>query len=142
MCDAQKWQFQGTEYDPTISLIYAKKDGCISSAIQLCNPKFIVPWRYKNKKTGQISWKIIHQTTHHIKDAENETIVVNYDRDANLRKWIAMAKEHAKVRQNADLVDALLLMIHEALGSYGLPRGATSTEADISLYQQMKLYNV
>ena len=39
--------------------------------------------------------------------------------------------------QDADLVESFLLLIHQALGTYGLPRGATSAEADASLYQQM-----
>ncbi|KAI8906020.1 ethylene-responsive protein kinase Le-CTR1-domain-containing protein, partial [Gorgonomyces haynaldii] len=138
LCDPQKWIFQGSEYDPTFSLLYARKDGCIGSYVKLQDPKFIIPWRYKNRKTSAISWKIIHQCGTQVKDAESETIVVNVERDTNLVKWIQMAKQHAKIYQDADLVEALLLLIHQALGSYGLPRGATSADADASLYRQMK----
>ena len=77
LCDASAWLFQGSEYDPTLSLLYAKKDGCLGSGVKLIQPKFIIPWRYKNRKTGAITWKIIHQCGSHLKDAENETIVVN-----------------------------------------------------------------
>ncbi len=40
--------------------------------------------------------------------------------------------------QGSALVEYLLKVIRMALGDYGMPRGATSTQADISLYEQMK----
>lgn len=140
LCDAQNWIFVGSEYDPAISLLYARNDGCLSSTVILTSPKFIVPWRYKNKHTGSISWKIIHQTGEHIKDAECETIVINTRRDHNLVRWIEMAKQEAKTYSDAALVERILQIIQAALGSYGIARGATSTEADESLYYQMKEY--
>ncbi|RKO91891.1 hypothetical protein BDK51DRAFT_34188 [Blyttiomyces helicus] len=59
-CDPTAWIFYGSEYDPTISNMYAEKDGCIPSSTVLTHPKFVVPWRYRNKRTGEISWKIFH----------------------------------------------------------------------------------
>lgn len=60
LCDHQNWTFQGSEYNPEITELYSLNDGCIPSHVKLYNPKFIVPWRYKNRRSGAISWKIIH----------------------------------------------------------------------------------
>jgi hypothetical protein len=70
LCNPKNWVFQGSTYDPLITRIYAENDGCISSSILLKDPKFIVPWRYKNKRTGEISWKVIHMCGSQIRDAE------------------------------------------------------------------------
>ena len=69
-------------------MLYAKMDGCIPSAVKLVNSKFIIPWRYKNRRTGAISWKVIHMCGRNIEDAECETLVVNLYRDEKLRQII------------------------------------------------------
>jgi hypothetical protein len=38
-------------------------------------------------------------------------------------------------------VEYLLKVVRMALGNYGMPGGATSSQADISLFQQMKAYD-
>jgi hypothetical protein len=68
----------------------------------------------------------------------SETIVVNVYRDRKLRAWITKALEYAKVYEDSKLVESLLAMIHRGMGDYGLPRGATSSQADASLFDQMK----
>jgi hypothetical protein len=146
VCNPEAWIFRGNEFDPTISLLYALKDGCLASNVKLIDPKFIIPWRYINRRSGQITWKIIHQTMDEIKDAErfvcllksSETIVVNFYRDTTLMAWIANARELAKSLSDADLVENLLISIQEAMGTYGLPRGSTATEADDALFVLMK----
>ncbi|KAJ3323413.1 hypothetical protein HDV06_001933 [Boothiomyces sp. JEL0866] len=138
LCDADKWIFRGSEYDPSISLLYAAMDGCIPAKVLLTNPKFIIPWRYKNRKTLAISWKIIHMCGSQVTDAECETIVVNTFHDKKLRKIIEAVSVEAKWYEGAGLVEYLLKVVRLALGDYGLPGGATSSQADESLYRQMK----
>lgn len=43
LCDHDNWIFQGSEYNPTITIMYAQNDGCIPSSVLLHNPKFIIP---------------------------------------------------------------------------------------------------
>lgn len=73
-----------------------------------------------------------------IEDAECETIVINIHRDKKLRRIIETVKEEAKRYKNEVLVEYLLKIVCLALGDYGLPGGATSSQADASLYAQMK----
>jgi hypothetical protein len=56
LCEPHNWIFQGSQYDPNLSKLYAQMDGCIPSSVLLTKPKFIVPWRYRNRKTGAVSW--------------------------------------------------------------------------------------
>jgi hypothetical protein len=71
-------------------------DGCIPSSVLLNRPKFIVPWRYRNRKTAAISWKIIHMCGENIEDAECETIVINLYRDKKLERIIESVKADSK----------------------------------------------
>ncbi|KAL2915885.1 hypothetical protein HK105_204586 [Polyrhizophydium stewartii] len=138
MCDPAKWVFQGSEYDSALTLMYARMDGCIPSYVKLVEPKFIIPWRYKNRKTGAISWKIIHMCGDNVQDAESETIVVNIHRDHKLRELIASVRTQAASMRDVELAEYLLAVIRELMGDYGLPGGATSTQADASLLKQMQ----
>lgn len=95
LCEHQDWIFQGSEYNPSISMLYAQNDGCIPFDVKLIKPKFIIPWRYKNRRTGKISWKIIHMCGDQVEDAECETIVVNCLRDRKLAKLIETVKAEA-----------------------------------------------
>ena len=69
-------------------MLYAKMDGCIPSSVKLVNSKFIIPWRYKNRRTEAVTWKVIHMCGRNIEDAECETLVVNLFRDRKLRRII------------------------------------------------------
>jgi hypothetical protein len=84
-----------------------------------------------------------------MEDAECETIVVNIHRDKKLRKIIETVIQESKwyfvIRfsksgryKGADKVEYLLRVVRLALGDYGLPGGATSSQADTSLFAQMK----
>lgn len=117
--------------------IDARKDGCLASNVILTDPKFLIPWRYINRKTKSIIWKIIHQT-HDLSNPENETIVVNIYRDPDLNKYIAMAKSLARHSVGSKLIEAFLALIHHVMGSYGLPNGATASDADSHLVSLMK----
>jgi hypothetical protein len=68
---------------------------------------FIIPWRYKNKRTAEISWKIYHLSSDKINGAgiaiysliylENETIIVNPARDRKMKAVIEyVVKNHHK----------------------------------------------
>ncbi len=92
LCKVDEWMFQGSQYDPNITLLYARNDGCIPPEVLLTEGKFIIPWRYKNRRTGAVSWKIIHMCGTQIEDAECETIVVNVYRDKKLRRLIEAVK--------------------------------------------------
>ncbi len=70
LCDPKAWIFDGSEYDAYMTCLYAEKDGCIPSSVVTKLPKFIIPWRYKNRKTGEISWKIYHLHKDKIHGAE------------------------------------------------------------------------
>jgi hypothetical protein len=95
LCKHDQWIFQGSEYDPSITVLYAQMDGCIPASVKLLDPKFIIPWRYKNRRSGKVSWKIIHMCGSNMEDAECETIVVNTFRDKKLRKIIETVKVEA-----------------------------------------------
>jgi hypothetical protein len=95
LCDHENWIFHGSEYNPEITLLYSQMDGCIPASVKLVNPKFIIPWRYKNRKSGKVSWKIIHMCGTAMDDAECETIVVNMNRDKKLRRIIETVKKEA-----------------------------------------------
>ncbi|KAJ8323975.1 hypothetical protein O5D80_007196 [Batrachochytrium dendrobatidis] len=138
LCDPRNWIYQGSEYNPAISRLYANMDGCIPSSVKLTAPKFIIPWRYKNRKTGAVSWKIIHMCGDNIQDAECETIVVNIYRDDKLRKLLESVERESQNLRDAELVEYILAVIQELMGTYGLPGGATSTQADTSLFNQMQ----
>ncbi|KAJ3035090.1 hypothetical protein HDV00_004312, partial [Rhizophlyctis rosea] len=101
------------------------------------DPKFIIPWRYKNKRTGEISWKIFHLCGDKVVSADSETIIVNPQRDAKLRAVMDRVRVGASRYQEAALVEYLLRVIRETLGNYGLEGGPTSVDADRSLFQQM-----
>ncbi|KAJ3368551.1 hypothetical protein HDU91_000498 [Kappamyces sp. JEL0680] len=73
-----------------------------------------------------------------MEDAECETIVVNVYRDKKLRRLIEAVKIEAAWYKGADRVEYLLRVVRLALGDYGLPGGATSSQADASLFAQMK----
>ena len=62
LCDHDFWIFQGSEYDPFISLLYGKNDGCIPFEVKLKNPKFIIPWRYKVCPSMMTLSKLIFST--------------------------------------------------------------------------------
>ncbi|KAJ3004311.1 UNVERIFIED_CONTAM: Nitrogen permease regulator 2, partial [Siphonaria sp. JEL0065] len=138
LCDPDAWTFNGSQYDPFLTLLYAERDGCIPSSVITVYPKFIIPWRYKNKRTGEITWKIFHLTADKITSADSETIVVNPAKDVKLR---AVMKRAAEAKHSFStgfqMVDFLLKIVREALGDYGLPGGPTSSDADASLFQQM-----
>jgi hypothetical protein len=70
LCCPENWIFNGSEYDPKITRLYAAMDGCIPSSTLLSTPKFIIPWRYTNKRTGDVVWKIYHLQKEFIKGAE------------------------------------------------------------------------
>lgn len=137
LCNHALWIFQGSEYDPEVSLLYAKNDGCIPFEVKLKNPKFIIPWRYKNRRTGSISWKIIHLCGENVEDAESETIAVNIYRDKRLRKILDKVCAEADKYDEAERVEYLLSIVKSALGDYGIEGGSTSSQADASLYTQM-----
>ncbi|KAJ3089941.1 hypothetical protein HK102_005086 [Quaeritorhiza haematococci] len=138
LCDPEKWIFDGSQYDSYLTRIYAEKDGCIPSSVVNRMPKFIVPWRYKNKRTGDVSWKIYHLHRDKIKGPENETIVVNPYKDHKLRAAIEyVANNQHKYKWGAELVEFLLKVVRETLGEYGMPGGPTSAEADAKIYQKM-----
>lgn len=141
LCDPDSWTFKGSQYDPFLTLLYAERDGCIPSSVVTRFPKFIVPWRYKNKRTGEITWKIFHLTGDKITSADSETIVVNPARDQRLRhamRRATLAKSRFKNRE-INLIEHLLKIIRETLGDYGLPGGSSSSEADARLFQQMQI---
>ncbi|KAJ3000146.1 hypothetical protein HDV02_000429 [Globomyces sp. JEL0801] len=142
LCDHSNWIFLGSEYDPHITLLYAHMDGCIPSSVKLTDPKFIIPWRYKNRKTGAISWKVIHMCGSQVTDAECETIIVNHHRDKRLKQIIDAVKKESVWYSGAKLVEYLLKVVRLTLGNYGLAGGATSSEADTSLYKQMEEWNL
>ena len=71
-------------------------------------------------------------------DAECETIVVSLSRDKRLERILESVKREAKWYKGADKVEYLLRMVRLVLGDYGLPGGATSAQADASLFDQMK----
>jgi hypothetical protein len=50
--------------------MYAQKDGCLPSFTCTKLAKFIIPWKYRNKLTGQVSWKIYHLKGDEITGAE------------------------------------------------------------------------
>jgi hypothetical protein len=72
----------------------------------------------------------------------SETIVVNAHRDTHLVSLIAQAKEMAKTWEDSDLIECFLELVQKALGSYGLPKGATSEEADKALLELMHRYKI
>ncbi|KAJ3395294.1 hypothetical protein HDU84_000061 [Entophlyctis sp. JEL0112] len=91
LCDPDTWTFSGSQYDPYLTLLYAERDGCIPSSLVTKFPKFIVPWRYKNRRTGEITWKIFHLSGDKITSADSETIVVNPFKDTKLMNVIKRA---------------------------------------------------
>ncbi|ORY44729.1 hypothetical protein BCR33DRAFT_716696, partial [Rhizoclosmatium globosum] len=130
LCDADAWTFSGSQYDPYLTLLYAERDGCIPSSVVTTYPKFIIPWRYKNKRTGEITWKIFHLSgSDKITSADSETIIVNPGKDVRLRNY--------SFETGFQMVDFLLGIVRETLGDYGLAGGPTSSDADASLYDQM-----
>ncbi|KAJ3410843.1 hypothetical protein HDV05_003169 [Chytridiales sp. JEL 0842] len=141
LCDPDTWTFNGSQYDPFLSLLYAERDGCIPSSVVTTYPKFIVPWRYKNRRTQEISWKIFHLSGDKITSADSETIVVNPAKDfrlQNVMRRAAAAKPRFRLPyQDVELVEHLLQIVRETLGEYGLPGGPSSADADARLYQQM-----
>ncbi|KAI8851784.1 hypothetical protein BC829DRAFT_386013 [Chytridium lagenaria] len=138
LCDPDSWTFHGSQYDPFLSLLYAERDGCIPSSVVTPYPKFIVPWRYKNKKTGEITWKIFHLSGDKVTSADSETIIVNPAKDVKLRNAMKrVAAEKYKYPVDTLLVEYLLRVVRETCGDYGLPGGPSSAEADARLYQQM-----
>ncbi|KAJ3133037.1 hypothetical protein HK100_004763 [Physocladia obscura] len=138
LCNPDLWTFSGSQYDPFLTLLYAERDGCIPSSIVTLYPKFIIPWRYKNKRTGEITWKVFHLSGERITSADSETIVVNPSKDAKLRYIMKLAEsEKNSFGSGFQMVEFLLKLVRETFGDYGLPGGPTSTEADASLFQQM-----
>ncbi|KAJ3330755.1 hypothetical protein HDU76_004928 [Blyttiomyces sp. JEL0837] len=138
LCDPDTWTFNGSQYDPFLSLLYAERDGCIPSSVVTAYPKFIVPWRYKNKRTGEITWKIFHLSGDKITSADSETIVVNPSKDIRLRNVMRRAAAaKGRFANEVELVEFLLRIVRETLGDYGLPGGPTSADADARLFQQM-----
>ncbi|KAI9310544.1 ethylene-responsive protein kinase Le-CTR1-domain-containing protein [Zopfochytrium polystomum] len=139
LCDPENWTFHGSQYDPFLTLLYAERDGCIPSSVVTTYPKFIVPWRYKNKRTGEITWKIFHLSGDKITSADSETIIVNPSKDLRLRRVMRRAAVIKSKFQGQDVerVEYLLRIVRETLGDYGLPGGPSSAEADARLFQQM-----
>ncbi|KAI9208118.1 ethylene-responsive protein kinase Le-CTR1-domain-containing protein [Polychytrium aggregatum] len=139
LCDPESWTFQGSQYDSSLAHLYADTDGCIPSSVILNYPKFIVPWRYRNKKTGAISWKIFHLCGGKVESSDSETIIVNPFKDRKLMHTINQVREqYRRYEMGRPLVDYLLRVIQEILGDYGLPGGPTSSKADENLLKQMK----
>ncbi|KAJ3240168.1 hypothetical protein HDU78_002461 [Chytriomyces hyalinus] len=138
LCDPDTWTFSGSQYDPYLTLLYAERDGCIPSSVVISYPKFIIPWRYKNKRTSEITWKIFHLSGDKITSADSETIVVNPNKDIRLKNVMKRAfAARNRFGSGFDMVDFLLRIVRETLGDYGLPGGPTSSDADESLFQQM-----
>ncbi|KAJ3189589.1 hypothetical protein HK101_008887 [Irineochytrium annulatum] len=139
LCDPDAWLFHGSQYDPALSLLYAERDGCIPSSVVAPFAKFVVPWRYKNRRTGEITWKIFHLSGDKITSADSETIIVNGTKDAKLRAAIArVTAERSRYQVDQSLVEFLLQVVRDTLGDYGLPGGPSSAQADASLFQQMQ----
>jgi hypothetical protein len=150
-CDPKEWLFNGTKYSPDLTLLYARNDGCIPSTVNTSSEKFIVPWRYKNKRTGDISWRIYHLSGDRITGAENETIVVNLARDRKLRavhdyavknhhKYTCFYLIRSRYPAGSKLVEFLLKVVQETLGNYGLAGGPTSADADKMILELMMRY--
>ncbi|KAJ3223274.1 hypothetical protein HK099_001315 [Clydaea vesicula] len=138
LCDPESWIFDGSQYDSYLSCLYAEKDGCIPSSVVTKLPKFIIPWRYQNRRTGAISWKIFHYHKEKINGAENETIVVNPYKDHKLRAVMEyVSNNHSKFNKDTKLVEFLLRVVQETLGDYGTPGGPTSADADAKIYEKM-----
>ncbi|TPX59859.1 hypothetical protein SpCBS45565_g07648 [Spizellomyces sp. 'palustris'] len=112
-------------------------DGCIPSSVITRGEAFVVPWRYKNRRTSMISWKIFHLCKDDIVDADSETIVVNPGRDQKLSNALERVEMEGCRYQDAALVEYLLKVVRETLGDYGLEGGPSSTEADQHLLDLM-----
>lgn len=136
-CSSPEWKFNGNTFEPSISLLYACKDASIPSSIRLTAPNFIVPWRYQNRTTHQLSWKIIHITHPTVLEAESETLVVSVKTDAALRNYIQTSVSYSKVYSNARLVNALLQLVQSVMGTYGSKNGSTSAQCDQHLVDIM-----
>ncbi|KAI8995831.1 ethylene-responsive protein kinase Le-CTR1-domain-containing protein [Gaertneriomyces semiglobifer] len=136
-CNPVEFTFTSIRFDPYITGVYAQFDGCIPSHISTRQQAFIIPWRYKNRKSGAISWKIFHLGVADIFNADCETIVVDPINDPTLRSAIAFVNERKKSLANEALIEFLLMTTRRYLGDYGLENGPSSETADARLFQRM-----
>ncbi|KAI9094980.1 hypothetical protein DFS34DRAFT_628002 [Phlyctochytrium arcticum] len=166
-CRSRSFRFNREEFDPHLTHLYASTDGCIPSStltrvgqwvIKQQNANqivtatqsseatdaesdpvgFVIPWRYKNRKTGMVSWKVFHLCCDDIVDADSETIIVSPDRDMSLRAALLHVNAEAPREHGAPLVEFLLNVVRATLGDYGLEGGPTSHEADSQLLSLMR----
>ncbi len=139
LCDMKRLIINASQYSPTITNMYAEKDGCIPATIKLNTQKFVIPWRYKNKKTGVVSWKLYHLENEEMDGPESEIIAVNPMQDKKLLALIDYVTTRlVSMEQGASLVELLLKIVRQTMGTYGMKGGPTSQDADAELFAFMK----
>ncbi|KAJ3154113.1 hypothetical protein HDU86_005040 [Geranomyces michiganensis] len=137
-CNPASSLFAGTRYDPTISLHYAATNGTIPSTTSApAHVPFFVPWRYRNRASGKVSWKVFHLCVAAIDGAEAEVVVVDPAADVGLRAALEAARTGSAGLAGQELVDFLLAVVHETLGRYGLEGGPSTHTAERMLHEAM-----
>ncbi|KAI8916920.1 ethylene-responsive protein kinase Le-CTR1-domain-containing protein [Powellomyces hirtus] len=138
-CNPHTHTFNGTFYNPEISSLYASTNGSIPSSIDTTRAggAFYIPWRYRNRSSARISWKVFHLCRAAIDGPEAEVVVVDTVKDVKLRTVLRRVALEAPRYQGAVLVEYLLQVTHETLGNYGLENGPTTHTAERLLYETM-----
>ncbi|KAJ3184501.1 hypothetical protein HDU87_003901 [Geranomyces variabilis] len=137
-CNAAASLFTGTRYNTSVTLYYAATNGTIPSTTHApTHVPFFIPWRYRNRASGKVSWKVFHLCAAAIDGAEAEVVVVDPAADAGLRAALEAARGGSVGLAGPELVEFLLAVVHETLGRYGLEGGPTTHTAERMLHEAM-----
>ncbi|KAJ3171111.1 hypothetical protein HDU88_008147 [Geranomyces variabilis] len=137
-CNAAASLFAGIRYNTSVTLYYAATNGTIPSTTHApAHVPFFIPWRYRNRASGKVSWKVFHLCAAAIDGAEAEVVVVDPAVDAGLRAALEAARTGSVDLAGPELVEFLLAVVHETLGRYGLEGGPTTHTAERMLHEAM-----